>query len=77
MPIFGRVLAGRYRGLRLRTPTRVLFGSEDPNMRAELLGGYEEYADDLALERVDGASHFIADEKPDVVLRDALEFFGR
>jgi pimeloyl-ACP methyl ester carboxylesterase len=77
VPFFPRVLTGAYRGMRLSTPTLVLFGSEDPNMRAELLGGYEDVADELLLECVDGASHFIADEKPDVVVDRALRFFGR
>jgi pimeloyl-ACP methyl ester carboxylesterase len=77
VPTFPRVLAGKYRGMRLSAPTLVLFGSEDPNMRADTLGGYEDYADDLSLERVDGASHFIADEKPGVVVGRALEFFGQ
>lgn len=76
VPLFARVLSGAYRGTRLRTPTVVLFGSEDANMRPELLGGYEEHADDLTLECVEGASHFIADEKPDVVVDRVLRFFG-
>jgi hypothetical protein len=31
----------------------------------------------LALEVIDGASHFIADERPDGVVGRALEFFTR
>jgi pimeloyl-ACP methyl ester carboxylesterase len=77
VPLFPRVLAGRYRSMRLSTPTRILYGSQDWAMRPELLGGYDDHADDLALERVEGASHFIADEKPDVVIERALAFFGR
>jgi pimeloyl-ACP methyl ester carboxylesterase len=76
VPIFGRVLSGAFRNLRLSTPTLILFGSADPNMRAETLGGYEGHADDLTLEEVDGASHFIADEQPQVVIDRALEFFA-
>ena len=45
-------------------------------MRPEILGGYEDLADSLVLERVDGASHFIADEKPDVVIDRVTRFFG-
>jgi pimeloyl-ACP methyl ester carboxylesterase len=74
VPLFPRVIAGAYRR-RLRTPTLLLYGSEDPNMRPEILGGYEDLADDLVLERVDGASHFIADEKPDVVIALLTRFF--
>ena len=46
-------------------------------MNAAILDGYEGHADDLTLEEVDGASHFIADEQPQVVIDRALEFFGR
>jgi pimeloyl-ACP methyl ester carboxylesterase len=74
VPLFPRVLAGAYRR-RLYTPTLILYGSEDPNMRPEILGGYEELADSLVLESVDGASHFIADEKPDVVIDRVTRFF--
>ena len=77
VPLFPRVIAGRYRNRRLRTPTLILYGSEDPNMRGEILGGYEDLADDLVLECVEGASHFIADEKPDVVIDRVMQFFAR
>lgn len=74
-----RILGGAYRSSRLRlsTPTRVLVGAEDPIVRPELLGGYDEYVDDLELEFVDGASHFVADERQDVVLERAPEFFAQ
>jgi pimeloyl-ACP methyl ester carboxylesterase len=45
-------------------------------MTAEILDGYQNHADDLTIEEVDGASHFIADEKPQVVIDRALQFFG-
>ena len=77
VPLFPRVLAGRYRSMRLSTPSLILFGSEDPNMSAAILDGYQGYADDLTLEEVYGGSHFIADEKPQIVVDRALEFFGR
>jgi pimeloyl-ACP methyl ester carboxylesterase len=77
VPLSRRVIAGRYRNMRLTTPTLILYGSEDPNMSAEMLDGYQGHADDLTIEEVDGASHFIADEKPEVVIDRALDFFGR
>jgi pimeloyl-ACP methyl ester carboxylesterase len=72
-----RVLRGAYRRTRLTTPTRVLIGADDPVIRPEILGGYEDYTDDMTVEIVDDASHFIADERPDVVLKRALELFTR
>jgi pimeloyl-ACP methyl ester carboxylesterase len=62
--------------MRLTTPTLILYGSEDPNMNAAILDGHQGYADDLTIEEVDGASHFIADAKPQVVIGRALEFFA-
>lgn len=76
-PIFLRVISGRYRNKRLITPTLILYGREDPNMNAAILNGYQGHANDLTLEEVDGASHFIADEKPQAVIERAVEFFGR
>jgi pimeloyl-ACP methyl ester carboxylesterase len=76
VPLFPAVMAGRYRSKRLVTPTLILYGGEDPNMTAEILDGHQNYADDLTIEEVDGASHFIADEKPQVVIDRALAFFG-
>jgi len=76
VPLFPRVMAGRYRGMRLSTPTLILYGSEDPNMNPTILGGYQGHADDLTIEEVSGASHFIADEKPADVIDRALEFFA-
>jgi pimeloyl-ACP methyl ester carboxylesterase len=74
VPIFGRVLAGRYRRMRLRTPTLIMFGSDDPNMSAEILDGHQRHADDLTVQAVTGASHFLVDERPDEVVERALVF---
>ena len=72
----GRILRGAYHGTRLSTPTRLLIGADDPVVRPEFLGGHESHADDLAVGVVDGASHFIADERPDAVLDHALKLFA-
>jgi pimeloyl-ACP methyl ester carboxylesterase len=72
-----RILRGAYRSTPLTTPTQVPIGADDPVLRPELLGGHETYADDLTMEFIGGASHFIADERPDLVVDRALEFFAR
>lgn len=77
LPDAVRIMAGAYRRSRLRTPTFVIVGVDDPNMRAEFLHGFEEYVDDLEVEYVDGASHFVAEDRPDVVVDRALAFFAR
>lgn len=67
VPLVTRVTSGRYRKMRLTTPTLILYGSEDPNMNTTILDGHQ---------AIDGASHFIADEKPGAVIDRALESFA-
>ena len=62
-----RVMTGRYRGQRLTVPTRLVVGAGDPVIRAAFLKGYEEHADDMTVEVLDGVGHFIPEEAPDVV----------
>jgi pimeloyl-ACP methyl ester carboxylesterase len=71
-----QVTLGRYRRGRLRTPTMILFGTRDHVLRPEALEGCERYADDLVVELVPGVGHFVADERPELVLDRALRFFG-
>ena len=71
-----RIMSGAYRNRRLGTPTRVLIGAEDPIVRPEFLGGFEKHTDDFGVEVVEGASHFLVDERPEVVLERALAFFA-
>jgi pimeloyl-ACP methyl ester carboxylesterase len=73
----GPLVRGRYRALRLHTPTLWLHGSRDVVIRPEMLSGYEPYADELEVEHVPDAGHFIAEQRPELVLERALEFFGR
>jgi pimeloyl-ACP methyl ester carboxylesterase len=73
---FVPMLRGRYRTTRQRVPTLMVFGREDPAIRPHSLRWFEEHADDMALEIVPGASHFIVDERPDLVTDRILRFFG-
>ncbi|MCW2980086.1 MAG: hypothetical protein JWO14_1813 [Solirubrobacterales bacterium] len=70
------ILRGRYAHDRLTVPTRLLFGTDDTALRPQFLAGYQHHADDMQVELVPGCGHFIADEKPDLVAKRALEFFG-
>lgn len=70
-----RILAGSYRSSRLSTPTRVLIGAGDVLVPPDLLDRHQDYADDLSVHVVEGASHWIADERPDAVVAHALDFF--
>jgi pimeloyl-ACP methyl ester carboxylesterase len=70
------LVGGRYRDKRLQAQTLWLHGTRDPVIRPFMLQGTEPYADDLTVELVDGAGHFIADQRPELVLERALAFFG-
>jgi len=74
---FGEGLTGRWRDHRLTVPTRVLFGERDRYVSPRLLPGYEPYADDMEVELVPDSGHFVVDEKPDLVVERAREFFGQ
>lgn len=71
-----RLKAGHYRGQRLTVPTRILAGDVDPVVRADILAGYEPYVDDMSVETVERCGHFVAEERPDIVVERARELFG-
>jgi pimeloyl-ACP methyl ester carboxylesterase len=70
------LVRGRYRSLRLETPTRILFGTRDVFFPVSALAGYEPYADDLTVELVPGGSHFLPQHDPKLVSERAISFFG-
>jgi pimeloyl-ACP methyl ester carboxylesterase len=76
LPELRRIITGAYRESRLVVPTLVLYGTADPALVPNLHRGYEAYADDLAVEPIEGASHFLADQRPDPVADRILAFFG-
>ncbi|MBG6135410.1 alpha/beta fold hydrolase [Longispora fulva] len=80
LPEARRFMSGAYRDTRLSTRTRILAGAADPvadqATTALLMAGYEDYTDDLTIEFVGGAGHFLADDRPDVVVAKALELFA-
>ena len=71
-----RLKKGHYRSRRSTVPTRILAGEADPVIRADILAGFEPYADDMSVEEIGGCGHFIAEERPDVVIERARELFG-
>lgn len=70
------LLGGRYRGRRLAVPTVLLYGTGDPVVTPERQRGWEEHADDMHVEQVEGG-HFLPDERPGLIAERALELFGR
>jgi pimeloyl-ACP methyl ester carboxylesterase len=75
LPAMGQ-FAG-YRKRRLTVPTVALVGGADAGVRPGMLDVYGDQADDLVGHVVDGASHFLADDRPDAVATHALQLFGR
>jgi pimeloyl-ACP methyl ester carboxylesterase len=71
-----RMITGRYRRTRLTTPTLMLWGDGDKVVRPPFFADHERYADEMRIERVRDCSHFIVDERPELVADRALEFFG-
>ena len=69
----GPLIRGKYKSRRLSVPTRLLLGRSDPLGKA-LTDEWRDHADDMEVELVEGASHFLPEEKPEVVLERALRF---
>ena len=65
-----------YRRMRLETPALLLFPAEDAVQRRIPLGGYERNAPEMEIEVVPGATHFIVEERPDLVLERTGAFLG-
>jgi pimeloyl-ACP methyl ester carboxylesterase len=63
---------GAFREKRLTVPTRLLAGKQDAVARMD--DSYKQYADDMTVELIDGAGHFLPEERPEVVLERALAF---
>jgi len=70
------ILRGRYKHTQLTVPTWLLFGTDDPVLRRELLAGHERHADAMEVELIADCGHFIADEQPQLVAKRARAFFA-
>jgi pimeloyl-ACP methyl ester carboxylesterase len=67
---------GRYRRLRLSTPTRILAGERDFALSPRAVTSADGHADDLTVEVLPGCGHFVHEERPDAVVRAAYALFG-
>ncbi|MDX6632564.1 MAG: hypothetical protein QOG26_569 [Solirubrobacterales bacterium] len=70
------LLAGRYAGERLTTPTLLITGAADPVVRAANMGGFEAHADDMKLEDLPDCGHWSPAEAADRLLARMDEFFA-
>jgi pimeloyl-ACP methyl ester carboxylesterase len=69
------VLAGRYRDMRLEPPALLMTGKGDPVAPPHLLADAPRQADDLRVETISRAGHFLPEERPEEVAERLLEFF--
>jgi pimeloyl-ACP methyl ester carboxylesterase len=70
------LLRRAFAGHRLQTPTRLLFGADDFYIPPAFLAGVEVHGDDLTLEVIRGCSHWMPEERPDLITERALTLFG-
>jgi epoxide hydrolase 4 len=63
--------------LTINLPTLVLWGMEDAALPPNLLEGLDQYIPRLTLEKVEGASHWIIHERPDLVTQRLTAFLAR
>jgi pimeloyl-ACP methyl ester carboxylesterase len=72
-----KLLLGRYKKLRLTTPTVILAGERDFMLPPGVLFGAGGHADDLSVEVVADCGHYLHEERPDLVAKTARELFAR
>jgi pimeloyl-ACP methyl ester carboxylesterase len=70
------LLRRAFAGQRLHTPTRLLFGADDFYIPLAVLEELEAHGDDLTLEVVRGCSHWMPEERPDLIATRARALFG-
>jgi len=61
---------------RVQVPTLVLWGEADTALPPRLLDGLSELVDDLTIERLPGATHWLAHEEPQRIAAAIHEFCG-
>ena len=75
--VVGEAVRGRFRDERLAAPTVLLFGKRDRAINYRIVDApLARHADDMAVEFVTDAGHFIVDERPDLVSDRALAHFS-
>jgi pimeloyl-ACP methyl ester carboxylesterase len=73
---FWTIGAGRWSSRGLKVPTRLVCGAGDPVAVPAFIDGFEEYADDMTFEALDGVGHFVPEEAPAATAERALALFS-
>jgi pimeloyl-ACP methyl ester carboxylesterase len=63
--------------LTVNLPTFVLWAMDDAALPPELIDGLDDYIPDLTLEKVEGATHWIIHERPQLVAQRLAHFLAR
>jgi pimeloyl-ACP methyl ester carboxylesterase len=71
------LVTNRHRRLRLTVPTVLLGGERDPVFPPAVLTGAAGHADDLRIDVLPGAGHWLPEERPDEVAAAAVALFAR
>ena len=66
-----------FEGQRLQAPTQVLFGANDFYIPVAVLEEIEAHGADLTLEVVEGCSHWMPEERPDLITDREGTLFSR
>ncbi|MBN0044589.1 alpha/beta fold hydrolase [Streptomyces actuosus] len=71
-----KLVLGRYRKLRLTTPTVLLAGEQDFMLPPSVLTDAGRHADDLRVRVIPGCGHYLHLERPDLVAEAADDLFS-
>jgi pimeloyl-ACP methyl ester carboxylesterase len=70
------LLRRAFAGQRLEAPTRLLFGADDFYIPLAVVEEVEAHGDDLILDVIRGCSHWMPEERPDLIADAARALFG-
>ena len=73
---FPRLRTGRYSAADYAVPTLILFGDRDQVIPLASVERAVAPVDSIELEVVPGASHFVVDERPELISERSLDFLG-
>lgn len=70
------LVRGRYDGASLEVPTRLLLGEHDRAVDPAHAEAAAALSSEVSVTRIEDSGHFIAEERPDIVLAHARDFLG-